>query len=242
MKSKRRKKHSDQKYDLSPDLKEKAIWFRRRLRIWFKKNHRNFPWRDDDRTPYEVLIAEVMLRQTKADTVACIYPQFLAVYPDFSHLSKANIEELQEIIKPLGLWRQRAPIFLNIAKLVVENNGELPSTREELQDINHIGQYIASVILTTFHGKSEAFIDVNTARVVDRVFGPRKIVDIRYDPYLKAVACFIVKSHQESLLLNWAILDFAALVCKAPVPLCSICPMKPRCLYFQELQARINNE
>jgi A/G-specific adenine glycosylase len=219
-------------FRLSTDLKEKAVWFRRKLRAWFEANQRSFPWRDSSRTSYEIFIAEMMLRQTKADTVARIYPVFIAKYPNFFDLSKASVEEIQEIIKPLGLWHQRAPIFSNIAKLVTGNNGELPSTREDLQAINHIGQYISSVILTTFHGKSEAFIDVNTARVVDRFFGPRKIVDIRYDPYLKAVASFIVKNPGESLSLNWAVLDFAALVCKAPTPICSICPMQPRCLYF----------
>jgi len=218
-------------YDLSLELKEKTTWFRRRLRNWFKKNHRNFPWRETTRTPYEVLIAEIMLRQTKADTVARFYPLFLAKYPDFSRLRKASIKEIEEIIKPLGLWRQRAPIFLNVAQLVEKNNGELPSTREELQAIPHIGQYITSVILTTFHGKAEPFVDVNTARVVDRFFGPRKIVDIRYDPYLKAVSKEIVKNQRESLQLNWAILDFAALICKAIRPLCEECPMKTQCLY-----------
>lgn len=223
-------------YELKPELKEKVTWFRRRLRNWFKNNHRNFPWREPTRTPYEVLIAEIMLRRTKADTVARFYTEFLKKYPDFAHLSKANTRNLQKLIKPLGLWRQKAPVFLAIAKFVSENNGQLPSTREELESFSHIGQYISSVILTTFHGKAEPFIDVNTARVVDRFFGPRKIVDIRYDPYLKAISKEIVKNKRESLQLNWAILDFAALVCKAINPLCSKCPMESQCLYAQNLE------
>ena len=223
-------------YILSDSLRLKSLWFRRKLRTWFKTKRREFPWRDSRRTPYEIFIAEMMLRQTKADNVARVYPLFLEKYPDFESLGHARLEEVQEIIKPLGLWRQRAPIFLNIANIVTGNGGELPATREELQAISHIGQYIASVILTTFHGKSEAFIDVNTARVVDRFFGPRKIVDIRYDPYLKAVSSFIVKNKKESLEMNWAILDFAALVCKAPTPLCSICPVQSKCLYYQTIK------
>ena len=221
-------------YDLSPALKEKVSWFRRRLRGWFKKNRRHFPWRDPERSLYEILVAEIMLRQTKAGTVAQIYPLFLAKYPDFSHLSKAPIEDLQEAIKPLGLWRQKAAVFLEVAQAVLENDGQLPSSRKELESLMHIGQYISSVILTTFHGKAEPFIDVNTARVVDRFFGPRKLVDIRYDPYLKAISSLIVKNPRESLTLNWAILDFAALVCKAIKPLCPTCPMKSNCLYFQK--------
>ena len=221
-------------YELQHELKEKVTWFRRRLRTWFKKNHRNFPWRESTRTPYEVLIAEIMLRRTKAGTVAQFYPAFLKKYPDFAHLAKASTKMLQKIIKPLGLWRQKAPVFLAVAKAVTGNNGQLPSTREELESFSHIGQYISSVMLTTFHGKAEPFIDVNTARVVDRFFGPRKLVDIRYDPYLKAVSKEIVKNKRESLELNWAILDFAALVCKARNPLCPTCPIKSKCLYAQD--------
>jgi len=232
----------DKKYNLSIELKEKATWFRRRLRFWFKKNHRNFPWRETTRTPYEVLVAEIMLRQTKADTVARFYPEFLKKYPDFTHLAKADITSLQKIIKPLGLWRQKAPVFLAIAKSVSGDNSQLPSTREELESFSHIGQYISSVILTTFHGKAEPFIDVNTARVVDRFFGPRKLVDVRYDPYLKAVSSFIVKNPSESLSLNWAILDFAALICKAPIPTCSICPMQSRCLFFTVIENNSSEE
>ncbi len=225
------------KYEISSELKEKTSWFRRRLRTWFKTNHRNFPWREITRTPYEVLIAEIMLRRTKAGTVAQFYPAFLKKYPDFAHLAKANTKSVQKLIKPLGLWRQKAPVFLAVAKSVSENKGQLPSTREELESLSHIGQYISSVILTTFHGNAEPFIDVNTARVVDRFFGPRKLVDIRYDPYLKAVSKEIVKNKRESLQLNWAILDFAALVCKAIKPLCSKCPMESQCLYAQKLES-----
>jgi len=216
-------------------LGKKINWFRKTLRLWFKENHRNFLWREPTRTPYEILIAEVLLRRTRAETVAQIYPKFLKKYPDFTQLASARPAGIKRIIKPLGLWRQKTPIFLNIAKAVVENNGQLPSNREDLEKLFHIGNYIASIILTSFHGKAEPFVDVNMARVVDRFFGPRKLVDIRYDPYLHAVAREIVKNKKESLTLNWAVLDFAALVCKAGRPRCEICPMTKKCLYYSQV-------
>ena len=218
-------------YPLTTKLQEQVIWFRKKLRIWFGKNHRDFLWREPIRSPYEILIAEILLRRTRAETVATIYPQFLKKFPDFTHLAKASPTDIERIIKPLGLWRQKTPIFLQVAKAVVENKGQLPTTREELEGLFHIGNYIASVILTSFHKKAEPFIDVNMARVVDRFFGPRKLVDIRYDPYLHTVAREIVKNKKDSLMLNWAVLDFAALVCKATRPRCEICPMKPQQSY-----------
>lgn len=222
-------------YDLSLEIKRKSIWFKQKLKKWFEENHRVFLWRESNRTPYEILIAEILLRRTRAETVAQIYPEFLKRFPTFHDLANASPRDIKKIIKPLGLWRQKTPIFLNIAKEVVKNEGQLPATREDLEKLFHIGNYISSVILTSFHKKAEPFVDVNMARVVDRFFGPRKLVDIRYDPYLHAVAREIVKNKKESLTLNWAVLDFAALVCKAGRPRCEICPITKRCLYYSQI-------
>lgn len=223
------------KYELYSGLGENILWFRRRLRSWFNENKRSFSWREPGRNSYEILVSEVLLRRTRAEAVAQIYPSFLKKYPDFTHLANASKKDLQKILKPLGLWRQKTPIFLSVAKAMQENGGQLASTRAELEKLFHVGNYIASVILTTFHGKAEPFVDVNMARVVDRFFGPRKLVDIRHDPYLHAVAREIVKNRKESLKLNWAVLDFAALVCKAGKPRCNICPMTKKCFYFSKI-------
>lgn len=220
------------RFDLSPELREEINWFRPRLRKWYKTNHRIFSWRKPQRTPYEVLIAEILLRRTQARTVAPVYSVFLKKYPNFAALAAASKRDLHRILKPLGLWRQKAPILIDLAKRAERNRDYLPSTRSELEALPHIGNYIASVILTTFHNKVEPFVDVNMARVVDRFFGPRTLADIRDDPYLHAVAHEIVKVPKESLQLNWAVLDFAALVCKARKPHCSICPMTKKCFYF----------
>jgi A/G-specific adenine glycosylase len=220
---------------LSLDVRKRIPWFRHRLRIWFRDNHRSFPWRSKDRTPYEILIAEILLRRTKAETVARIYPIFLSRFPNFNSLAGARIGDLQRALKPLGLWRQKTPILLTIARAVKTNGGNLPTTRQGLEGLFHVGDYIASVILTTFHNQPEPFVDVNMARVVDRFFGPRKLVDIRYDPYLRAVAKRLVDVRVDSLLVNWAVLDFAALVCKAGRPRCEICPMKLHCVYFRQI-------
>lgn len=223
------------RFDLSSALREKINWFRPRLRKWYKTNHRSFSWREPQRTPYEVLIAEVLLRRTQARTVPPVYSVFLKKYPNFTALAAASKRDLHRLLKPLGLWRQKTPILVDLAKRAEQNRGGLPLTRSDLEALPHIGNYIASVILTTFHNKAEPFVDVNMARIVDRFFGPRKLVDLRDDPYLHAVSREIVKNPNESLQLNWAILDFAALVCKAGKPRCEICPMRKKCLFFSQI-------
>lgn len=176
------------------------------------------------------------MQRTVAANVSHVYPSFITKYPSFERLSDANLEELEEILKPLGLWRLKARVFKEIARTISNNNGLLPDTRNELEKLENIGQYTASVILTTIHSKPEPFVDVNTARVIDRVFEERRYADIRYDVRLHDLIRLIVKDPRESLALNWAMLDFGALICKARNPLCLDCPLNGECLFFKKQQ------
>ncbi len=91
-----------------------------------------------------------------------------------------------------------------------------------------IGQYIASAVLLMLHDKAEPLLDSNMSRVLERYFGPRHLADIRYDPYLQELSRRVVKGHQ-SLALNWAILDLAALICLTLRPRCELCPLSREC-------------
>ncbi len=72
------------------------------------------------------------------------------------------------------------------------------------------------------------------ARVLERYFGPRKLVDIRYDKYLQELSYKVV-NHDYSKNINWAILDLAALICKAQAPKCIKCPLKLKCEYGRKV-------
>lgn len=221
-------------YELAPEIVVKVPWFRRRLLAWFTNNQRSFPWRTPGRTPYEVLVAEIMLQRTIAANVAQVYPVFLAKYPSFDSLARATRDELEIVLKPLGLWRLKARVFNTLAKTITERGGTPPATREELESFDNIGRYTANVVLCTIHGHDEPFVDVNMARLLERFFGPRKLADIRDDPYLHTLALAVVRG-KDNLLVNWAVLDFSALVCKARRPLCEICPLKARCRFYLEM-------
>ena len=97
-----------------------------------------------------------------------------------------------------------------------------------------VGQYVASAVLLFCHERPEPLIDSNMARVLERYFGSRKLADIRYDPYLQRLARDVVGSDHPTLI-NWAILDFAALVCTPRNPRCQKCPLNRGC---QDLRLR----
>lgn len=199
---------------------------------WYTVFGRKFPWRNKGLTHYQYVIAEVLLQRTKAETVSKFYPQFLKDFPNWKVLANADIQQIEDYLKPVGLYRQRSKRLMSLAKEMVKRNGRLPKDRKELESIPFMGQYIANAIELVIFNEPSPLVDVNMARVLERYFGPRKMADIRYDPYLQKL-CYQVIEHESAKKVNWAILDFAALVCKARNPKHSICSLKDKCSYCQ---------
>jgi A/G-specific adenine glycosylase len=97
-----------------------------------------------------------------------------------------------------------------------------------VESLPGVGQYIANAILLLCHNKPQPLMDVNMARVLERNFGLRHLVDIRYDPYLQALGAQVV-SRGDAKKLNWAILDLAARICLGTSPVCNQCPLSSSC-------------
>lgn len=219
--------------ELEASVADRVPWFRDELLRWFRTHGRSFPWREPGRTAYEILVAEILLQRTTAAKVAQAYNAFLKRYPSWSSLAHTSLQDLQDHLKPLGLWLQKALAFQSLAKAIQERKGSLPASRAELEHLPGIGQYIANSVLLTFYKQPEPLVDVNMARVLERFFGPRKLADIRYDSYLQTLARRVVKT-ENSLQVNWAILDLGALVCKYSTPLCLQCPLRSKCEFYKQ--------
>lgn len=201
------------------------------LLIWYNQNGRKFPWRKKNLSNYQKVISEVLLQRTKAETVSKFYPQFVEKYPSWKSLAGAKRNDIEQYLKPIGLYKQRSERLLNLAKEMAKRNGRFPKDREQLESIPFVGQYIANAILLLIHNEPQPLLDINMARLLERFFEPRKLADIRDDPFLQELARVVVQ-HEESKIINWAIIDFAALICKKK-PLCDECTLKDYCTYFQ---------
>ena len=126
--------------------------FRSKILIWFNKNKRNYPWREtSDR--YRVLIAELMLRRTKADQVANVYSKFIEKYPDVKSLSYATQDDIDEMTYSLGLhWRRDS--FIGVVRESTESyGGEIPDKREDLKKFTGVGDYVAGAVLSIASNK-----------------------------------------------------------------------------------------
>jgi len=112
----------------------------------------------------------------------------------------------------------------------------LPKTRDGLQALPGIGQYVASAVLVYVYGRPAPLLDTNMARVLERFFGDRQLADIRYDPYLQELAQAVVDGN-DAKSVNWAVLDLAATVCRLRAPRCIECPLATRCLFAKEARS-----
>jgi len=204
--------------------------FRLKLLQWYEEHGRKFPWRKASLSKYQYVISEILLQRTRAETVASFFPRFIAEFPSWSKLDSSNVARLQSYLQPIGLWRQRASSIQALAKVMVKGKGRLPRTREEIEALPGVGQYITNAILLLCHGEAQPLLDGNMARVLERVFGPRKLADIRYDPYLQSLAWEVVQCSRPKQI-NWCIIDLAASVCLSRNPHCYDCPANSICSY-----------
>ncbi len=205
-------------------------FFQAQLLEWYAKNGRNFLWRNKSATNYELIISEIFLQRTKAETVYKFLPQFFKKYSTWKLLGEATEEELKEIIQPLGLYNQRGERLYKLAQEIKIRNGRFPRERNQVEDLPMMGQYITNAYELYILKKKAPLLDVNMARLLERFFGERKMADIRHDPYLQTLAYRVVNV-EKSKELNWAVLDFAALICKKRQPKCESCLLVKTCIY-----------
>lgn len=202
--------------------------FRRALLGWFRREGRSFPWRNPSASRYALIVSEILLQRTRAETVAEFFPRFLKRFPGWNHLALATEDELRRFLEPIGLWRRRAASLRALAQEMQSRRGRFPATREEVESLPGVGQYVASAAMVFCHGRREPLLDVNMARVLERCFAPRQLVDIRYDPWLQAIARAVV-NHRQARDINWAVLDLAATTCVPRNPHCEECPLRTCC-------------
>lgn len=208
---------------------EKIKVVREILLSWFEKNGRSFPWRGV-RDPYKILIAEIMLQRTKAEQVVQVYEEFIRRFPNVEILAKAEKEAVRKYFSRLGLlWRTNFVLGL-AQELVARFGGNIPPDRENLLSLPGVGEYIADAVLSFAYDMDVAVVDSNVCRVLSRVFGLKQQGEARRDRRFRELAQRLVP-HGRSREFNWAMIDFASMICTPRKPKCNECPLKSVCVY-----------
>ena len=173
-----------------------------------------------------------MLQRTKASQVVPVYSEFFRRYPTFKKLARAERLEVVSLFARLGLrWRARN-VWKLITSLDSEHRGKVPGELEELEKLPNVGDYVARAVYCYAFGGRTAPLDSNVVRIVSRLFGIAVSSDsARRSKTILGLTLSLIP-HNKERELNLALLDFGALVCK-PRPLCSICPLKANCEYYE---------
>jgi len=198
---------------------------------WYKANGRDFPWRSKDLDPFHSLITEMLLRKTRAEAVAKLWPKFVASYPDASSVTRASKKKLVYQLKILGFGNQKAEALSLASKWLIENHdGTVPDNLDDLMRVPHVGAYAAGAVLCFgFHRRFE-IVDVNVQRFFARYYGIEVKRDVRRNPVIRDIARkWLPRTGRRTEQHNYGLLDFAAEICKAVNPRCATCPVVQTC-------------
>lgn len=208
-------------------------YFTAKILEWSVDNLIDYPWRKFN-DPYEVLIAEILLRKTNAGKVVNIIEETLSVIPDLEHLEQLGKEELQILLKPYGMSKMKAQQFKVLAEqLRKRHGGKVPDSEEDLLNLYGVGQYICNAVLCFAYNRRVGILDTNIIRVITRYFGykssskrPRQ--DRKLWDYVNSLV-----PQERYKDFNYALLDFGSKVCKAAKPLCEQCSISCYCDYIK---------
>lgn len=207
---------------------------------WFEEHGRNLPWRSPSADTFQKICVEVLLQRTRAETVARFYSAFFARFGGWEAIAHASREELEICLKPIGLWSRRAASLQGLAAYAAAHGGIFPRDARDHANIPGVGQYVSNAILLFQYGKARPLLDSNMARVLERLIHPRALADIRYDPWLQDAATWLAR-HDNPEIANWAVLDYAALICTSRNPSCSQCGLRRGCSWFQKHGTSVGN-
>ena len=213
--------------------------FSRPLLKWFRTDGRDFPWRHTV-DPYQVLLAEKLLQQTSVRKVLIdLYLYLIEKYPTPNHLAVADIQELADMIHPLGLHYRARDLVLMAKDIKEKFDGRVPDNLSSLLSIYGVGDYSARAVLSFAYGRDIAVVDTNVARILYRVFAiPGKFPqNPARNRKLLEIASALVRRKQ-SKEFNWAMIDLGALICLPSKPLCFKCPLNKICEFNLENERR----
>jgi A/G-specific adenine glycosylase len=217
------------------DTARRAELFQGAVRDWAIEHSRDFPWRHTIH-PFHMLVAEMMLRRTRATQVVPVYERFISRYPCPARLARATESEVEEILRPLGL-RWRVPAFRQAAqRIVAEFDSAVPRDRPSLLTLPGVGEYVADAIRCFSFGEAAALVDTNTVRVAGRYFGIAVNADSRRRSQVRQAVRMLIDPLAPRAS-NLAVLDFAATVCLPSHPACQVCPVTAYCAWYRNSPA-----
>ena len=195
---------------------------------WYDRVRRDLPWRRTQ-NPYHIWLSEIMLQQTRVETVKGYYARFLELFPTVEELAGAPEETVLKAWEGLGYY-SRARNLQKAAQVIVrEHGGVFPSTYEEILALPGVGPYTAGAIGSIAFGLRVPAVDGNVYRVASRFFGVRE--DVGIPRVQKEIAGLVKESIPQDRPgdYNQALMELGATHCCPGTPAGDLCPWNELC-------------
>lgn len=208
------------------------IQFKNQLIAWYEKNKRDLPWRKTN-DPYKIWVSEIMLQQTKVDTVIPYFNRFITKFPTVYHLAEADEQTVLKEWEGLGYYTRAKNLHHAVREIVEEYNGEVPRDPVKLSTLKGIGPYTKGAVLSIAFNQPEPAVDGNVMRVFSRLLEIEEDIAIqRTKKQFEEIVRNIIPKDDPSTF-NQAIMELGALICTPRKPKCEECPVQKYCEAFQ---------
>ena len=195
---------------------------------WYRQKARRLPWRSHP-DPYAVWISEIMLQQTRVDTVVPYFQHWLERFPTVQALAEADLQEILSAWDGLGYYSRARNLHRTAQMIVLQYNGKLPAELAALRKLPGIGRYTAAAIGSIAFGLDEATLDGNIRRVLARVFD---VSEPARSAQGERILWGLAAAHLPAVQAgdyNQALMDLGATICTPRLPACGTCPVSEMC-------------
>lgn len=201
------------------------------LTDWFDGSARNLPWRGSPHAgdPYAVLVSEVMLQQTRVDTVVPYFERWMTRWPTLRDLAAAQEQDVLDAWAGLGYYSRARRLLAAARAVVAQHGGVLPANPAALRALPGLGPYATGAVASLAFDVPLPAVDGNVARVVARLNGLD--VDVRETGVRRQIHDELgpLLPRRGAGRFNEALIELGATVCTPRDPQCSRCPAKPWC-------------
>ncbi|GGF99696.1 A/G-specific adenine glycosylase [Paenibacillus aceti] len=208
--------------------KESKQYFSRELLSWYEQAKRDLPWRRH-RNPYYIWVSEIMLQQTRVDTVIPYFQRFIERFPTIQALAEAPEEDVLKSWEGLGYYSRARNLQAAAQQVMERHGGIVPDNKKDVSALKGVGPYTSGAILSIAYNQPEPAVDGNVMRVLSRYF-------LIEEDIMKTGTRTLMEELATSLIppgragdFNQALMELGALICTPKSPQCLICPVMVHC-------------
>ncbi|WP_248929734.1 A/G-specific adenine glycosylase [Paenibacillus hamazuiensis] len=198
------------------------------LLAWYRRHHRDLPWRRS-RNPYHIWVSEIMLQQTRVETVIPYFERFIERFPTVEALALAPEDDVLKLWEGLGYYSRARNLQAAVREVHERYGGVVPSEKTEIASLKGVGPYTSGAILSIAYNKPEPAVDGNVMRVLSRYF-------LIEEDIMKPGTRTLMEKLAKELIpegaagdFNQAIMELGATVCTPRSPYCLTCPVRLGC-------------